>query len=78
VVTARERVEQAFERMVRFCVSRIQCQQSANFFDPEVVTEARRRIGPDIDEATREVSKKRLAPLLKASAMPTKDSGWNP
>jgi hypothetical protein len=76
VAEARKRVQQGFERMVRFCQSRVQSQKSLEGFDAQVIAEARRRLGPEVDSITAEANRRRLAPLLSPRAMPKKDAGW--
>jgi hypothetical protein len=71
-----ERRARGFERMVRFCKSRIACQQSHEWFDAAVLTEARRQLGLNIDDATCDANRKRLVPILAIKAMPKKDTGW--
>lgn len=44
-VDLRERRARDFDRMVRFCKSRIACEQSHEWFDTAVLTEARRQLG---------------------------------
>src|SRR3981189_3379932 len=69
-----ERRARDFERMVRFCKSRIACQQSHEWFDAAVLTEARRQLGLNIDDATCDANRKRLVPILAIKAMPKKDN----
>jgi hypothetical protein len=71
-----ERRARDFERMVRFCKSRIACQQSHECFDAAVLTEARRQLGLNIDDATCDANRKRLVPILAIKAMPKKDTAW--
>ena len=71
-----ERRARDFERMVRFCKSRIACQQSHEWFDAAVLTEARRQLGLNIDDATCDANRKRLVPILAIKAMPKKDTAW--
>jgi hypothetical protein len=61
--------------MVRFCKSRIACEQSHEWFDAAVLTEARRQLDLNIDDATCDANRKRLAPMLAIQAMPKKDTG---
>jgi hypothetical protein len=70
-----ERRARDFERMVRFCKSRIACQQSHEWFDAAVLTEARRQLGLNIDGVTCDANRKRLAPMLAVQAMPRGDTG---
>jgi Helix-turn-helix domain len=42
----------------------------------QVIAEARRRLGPEVDSITAEANRRRLAPLLSPRAMPKKDAGW--
>jgi|tagenome__1003787_1003787.scaffolds.fasta_scaffold20960990_5 hypothetical protein len=72
----RERRARDFARMVRFCKNRIACLQSHEWFDLDVLTEARLQLGFNVDDATCETNRKRLAPLLAAQATPKKDTGW--
>jgi hypothetical protein len=72
----RERRARDFERMVRFCKGRIGCEQSYDFFDPDVIAEARERLGLNIADDVCELNRGRLAPLLATQAMPKKDTGW--
>jgi hypothetical protein len=58
---AERRVKEGFERAVRFCVSRIRCEQRVDSFDPDVVAEARRRISPTVDTRKIEANRERLA-----------------
>jgi hypothetical protein len=71
-----ERRARDFERMVSFCKSRIACQQSHEWFDAAVLTEARRQLGLNINDATCDANRKRLAPIVAIQAMPKKDTGW--
>jgi hypothetical protein len=73
-VDLRERRAHDFGRMVRFCKSRIACQQSHDWFDAAVLTEARRQLGLNIDDATCNANRKRLAPMLAVQAMPKGDA----
>lgn len=74
-VDLRERRARDFERMVKFCKSRIACEQSHEWFDAAVLTEARRQLDLNIDDATCDANRKRLAPMLTIQAMPKKDTG---
>jgi hypothetical protein len=67
---ARERIERNFERMVSFCKSRIQSEQSHEWFDPEVLAEARRQLGQAVETVTAEANRKRLEslPSLRATS----------
>jgi hypothetical protein len=75
-VDLRERRARNFERMVRFCKGRIACQQSHEWFDPDVLAEARRQLGLSVDDATCKANRQRLAPLLGIQVLPKKDAGW--
>jgi hypothetical protein len=42
----------------------------------EMLTEARRRLGLNIDDAYCDANRKRLAPMMAIQEMPKKDTGW--